>query len=158
MRRTVASLVAAALLAASFAWKAVGFSRTPEAGSIDDGAVIALLADRGLAVAYSDPKSAPVWIVGTRGACRVRVASIAPEGWARALIDQLAAGDRLAYAFDGRFYDEQPVMRTRLDNYRRRLLRYLGVAVAPLELRAVAVSPGCPADVIRAEDAARLSG
>ena len=42
------------------------------------------------------------------------------------IVAEQTEGEHLMYAFDGRLYAQQPVMRTMLENYRRRLVRYFG--------------------------------
>lgn len=157
MRLSAASLAFVALLAASLAGKAVAMMPRTTAAADETEAVTSLLRERGLAVSLPDGTGAPAWIIGSHGACRVRVADVPPAGWARRIIAEQAEGETLRYAFGGRFYDEQPVLRTRLENYRRRLFRYVGLPVAALEIRAVTISHDCPAGTIAPEDAARLS-
>lgn len=157
MRVTTASLLLAALFGLSLAGKTLGLTR-PASSDADQGAdIVSFLEERGLTVHPPDLRTAPVWIVGTRGECRVRVADVAPEGWSQAIVSEQTAGERLAYAFAGRFHAEQPVTSTRLENYRRRLIRYLGFRAPELRLRAVAASPDCPSDILRPQDASRLS-
>ncbi|MBS3649409.1 hypothetical protein KEU06_12400 [Pseudaminobacter sp. 19-2017] len=157
MRPTTASLALAALLGLSLAGKSVGLTQSGLADPNSESDIVAFLEERGFAVLPPDRETAPVWIVGVLGACRIRVADVAPEGWARAIIAEQTAGERLAYVFAGRFLAEQPVISTRMENYHRRLIRYLGFEAPALRLRAVAVSPACPPDIMRSQDAERLS-
>ena len=157
MRLATASLALAALLGLSLAGKSLGLTRAAAPHPDQGTDIVAFLEERGFAVHAADLETAPVWIVGTRGACRIRVADVAPEGWSRAIIAEQTAGERLAYAFAGRFHAEQPVTGTRLENYRRRLIRYLGFRAPELRLRAVAISSACPPGIMRPQDAPRLS-
>jgi len=147
----------AALLLASLAGKVAGLGVAKEVPPDEVTPAVAFIKGRGLELQPSDPMSSPFWIVGTRGECRARVTIVPPEGWARAIIAEQTAGDRLAYAFDGRIFDQQPVARTMIENYRRRLIRYLGYSEPSLEVRAIALSPNCPSDLLRPEDARLLS-
>jgi hypothetical protein len=157
MRLPLVSLALGFLLCVSLAGKVASLARTPGTSSDEGAAAVALLKARGLAVQPFNPVGAPAWIVGTRDDCRVRIAEVAPEGWSRAIVAQQATGERLLYAFDGRFYDQQPVTSTWLENYRRRLARYAGFDVPALRLFAVTAAPACPADIVRPEDAVALT-
>lgn len=151
------SLALLALLIFSLAGKSLNFAPGGDVGGDDGPSIAAYLESRGLSVQQPHPEGAPVWIVGTRGDCRVRVADVAPEGWSRAIVAEQTADEDLAYAFDGTFFDEQPVLWTQLEKYRRRLVRYAGFHEPQLSIRAVAVAPSCPSDIVRADDAALLS-
>ncbi len=157
MRLSAASLALGLLLCVTLAGKVASLARTPDIASDEGAAAVALMKARGLAVQPFNPLGAPAWIVGTNGDCRLRVAEVAPEGWSRAIVAQQATGERLLYAFDGRFYDQQPVTNTWMENYRRRLARYVGFDVPALRLFAVTVAPACPSDIVRPEDAAALT-
>lgn len=157
MRGMALSAALAALLVASLAGKGVTSSRGQMPEAAEANPAIALLGERGLAVSLPPPNTAPAWITGNLGACLVRIADIAPQGWSRAIVQEQATGGSLSFAFAGRFYDDQPVMRTRLEDYRRRLLRYFGIRAGNTVVRAVTVSAGCPDGIIRAEDAIDLS-
>lgn len=157
MPRTTASLVFLLLIAGSLTAKTAVFVAQSAAKSEVTDNVSTFLTARGFLLSHAPPRSAPAWIIGTRGACRVRIADVAAEGWTRTIAAEQATDDRLLFAFDGRFYAKQPVWRTRLEKYRRRLLRYFGVSQPPLAVRVLTVSKGCPADTIRPTDAALLS-
>jgi hypothetical protein len=157
MRLATASLALATLLSLSLAGKSIGLTQSGLADPDSESDIVAFLEERGFAVLPPDRETAPVWIVGVLGACRIRVADVAPEGWTRGIIAEQTAGEHIAYAFSGRFHTEQPVTSTRMENYRRRLIRYLGFEVPAVRLRAVAVSPACPPDIMRPQDAAHLS-
>jgi hypothetical protein len=156
MHLSTASIAFAVLLAASLAGKAVGLKETNRAGSDDDRAV-AYLEERGLTLNSADPHAASMWTVATRGACRVRFAIVAPQGWSQTIVAEQTVGEHLMYAFDGQFYAQQPTIRTRLENYRRRLVRYFGYPAPDLQIRAIAVSPACPDELFGSEAALQLS-
>ena len=156
MRRSIASLAFAALLAASLDSKGFGLKEISGAGP-DDARAVSYLEERGLTINSADRHAASIWIVATRGACRVRITAVSPEGWSRTIVAEQTEGEHLMYAFDGRLYAQQPVMRTMLENYRRRLVRYFGYRATNLEIRAIAVSPNCPPDLLNSQAALRLS-
>lgn len=157
MRRTTANILLVLLLAASLGAKLAALDSQSAADAAETGDISTFLATRGFALSHAPPKSAPAWIIGTRGGCRVRIADVAAEGWTSAIAARQAAGERLLYAFDGRFHSEQPVWRTRLEKYRRRLLRYFGLREPPLAVRVLTVSDGCPPGTLRPTDAELLS-
>ncbi|MFA6154827.1 hypothetical protein [Mesorhizobium sp.] len=148
MRPADASLVLGLLLCVTLAGKAATLARTPGAAADDGMAAVAFLKTRGLVIQPFDPTGAPAWVVGTRDECTVRIGEVAPEGWSRAIVAQQTVGERLLYAFDGRFYNQQPVTRTWTENYRRRLARYLGFDMPTLRVFAIAAAPACPADLV----------
>ena len=156
MRLSTASLALAVLLAASLAGKVFGLKEASRPGYDDDRAV-AYLAERGLTVNSTDHHVASIWTVATRGACRVRITTAPPEGWLQTIVAEQTVGEHLMYAFDGRFYSQQPVIRTKLENYRRRLVRYFGYRAPDLPIRAIAISSACPPELFGLEDALRLS-
>jgi hypothetical protein len=157
MRRWAVSFALAGLLATSLAGKSLGLSSVNDTERDSGAAAVAFLKTHGLDMAPLDYSSAPVWVIGARGGCVVRIAEVAPEGWARSIVAEQTVGYRLVYAFNGHFYDEQPVMRTKIENYRRRLVRYAGFQTPSLQLLAIAVSSTCPSDILRPEDAVLLS-
>lgn len=158
MRRSTASIAFGVLMLASLAAKSSILAPLnvvePE---IQSDAIVRLLNERGFAVTFSEAGVYPAWTLGERGTCRIGIAEVSPQGWYRAVIGEQAGGQRLNYAFAGQFYDEQPVARTKIEDYRRRLLRYFRPATPPTRVRAVVIAPACPDDVIRAEDAELLS-
>jgi len=156
MRLSTASIAFAVLLAASLASKGFGLKQSNRAGPDDDSAV-AYLEERGLILNSVDRNDASIWRVATRGACRVRFATVPPEGWLQTIVADQTVGEHLMYAFDGRFYAQQPVIRTKLEEYRRRLVRYFGYPAPDLQIRAIAVSSACPAELFGSKAALRLS-
>lgn len=158
MRRSTASLAFVLLLGVSLSAKGLGFERADEAARQDAAApAIALLEQRGFAVEVPDRKADPVWVVGRRGACQLRVAEVSPQGWHRTAVAEQAAGQWLRFAFDGQLHRDQPVLRTKAEDYRRRLLRYLGLPAPAPAVRAVVLGPGCPEDTIGPQEADFLS-
>src|SRR5689334_559149 len=119
MPRILLSLVAAFVLAVSLSAKVHAFRTAEEAPEADGGPdIAAFLSERGFSVVRAAPNTAPEWLTGTMGACRVRIADVSPQGWYRSIISEEAAKQRVAYSFEGTLYDDQPVFRTRLADYR----------------------------------------
>jgi hypothetical protein len=157
MRSILLSSALAAVLAASMAGKLASLSRPEAALPVAGNTTVAFLQARGFVIDAIDSTAGPAWVAVSRGACRVRVADVSPQGWSRDIVAAQAKGGRLLYAFDGSFYADQPVLRTRLRDYWRRLRYYLGLPAAPLVLRAIIVAPECPEGTIRPQDALTLS-
>lgn len=157
MRSILLSSALAAVLAASLAGKFASLSRPGTAEPASSDTATAFLQARGFTIDAIESTAGPAWVTAIRGECRVRVAEVSPQGWWRDAVAAQAKGDRLLYAFDGAFYADQPVPRTRLREYLRRLRYYLGFPASPLILRAVILSPECPDETIRPQDAAALS-
>lgn len=146
------------LLSASLGIKGLaGAGATDAAAPADSAAASEFLKARGLTVGMAAAATAPAWVHGTRGECHVAIADVSPQGWFRDIVAEQATGQRLRYAYDGQFYDDQPVFRTKIDDYRRRFLRYFGLAAPARPVRAVIVSPACPEETVRTSDAAALS-
>jgi hypothetical protein len=157
MRSALLSAGLAAMLVASLAGKAGNLAQSAPAQTVSDEGVSAFLEARGFAVEIMADEAVSAWIVAIRGKCEVRVADVSPQGWSRDVIAAQAQGGKLLYAFDGVFYADQPVLRTVLGEYRRRLRHYLRLPAKPFVVRAVMLSPGCKDMAIRAEDAPALS-
>jgi hypothetical protein len=87
----------------------------------------------------------PARMAGTSGACHVLIANVAPQGWHQDLLRQFAPADtRIFFVFEGREYDRQPVLQTRLSFYWNRMARRLGMAAPAMPLvYGVLASPGC---------------
>jgi len=158
MRLARTSLVLLLLLVASLGAKGLAY-RAADPALVPAAALdpATFLAQRGFAVSPPVPDTAPQWITGMRGDCRVRIADVWPQGWAQSIVRDEGAGQRVLYAFAGRLYDEQPVLMTSLVHYRQRLLRYLLVDSPAPAVRAILVSPACPPATIVPADAGRLS-
>jgi hypothetical protein len=66
-------------------------------------------------------------LFAAKGQCHLFVAILSPHGWHRHVIRQIApVGSDLRFVFDGALYPDQPLLRTRLDHYWGRVLRYAG--------------------------------
>lgn len=157
MRAVIASFGLAGLLLASVAGKIAMLTSTAAQERAKGADVAVWLKSHGFEVQPVIVDSTPVWIVGLKGNCRIRLVDVAPEGWSQSIIDQQTSHDQLSYVFDGRFYAQQPVVRTRLANYKRRLARYAGIERPQLRVLAMAVSAECPPDMIGPQDAIYLS-
>ncbi len=158
MRLMTASIAFPMLLAASLGGKGLSLKQTNSPPPGDDG-VISYLEERGLTVHSTDARSTTIWTSATSGACQVRFTTVAPEGWSQTIVAEQTKGtdDHLTYAYDGRFYAQQPVLRTRFENYRRRVVRYFGFVEPDLQIRAIAVSSACPPKLFGPDAAQRLS-
>ena len=158
MRRTTASLALALVLGVSLSAKGVGLERAEGVARQDTTRfLIALLENRGFAAEVVDPKADPAWVLGRRGSCTVRIAGVSPQGWHRTAIAEQATGRWLRFAFGGQLYRDQPVLQTKVEDYRRRFLRYLGLPAPAPAVRAVVLGPACPQGTIGPEEADLLS-
>jgi hypothetical protein len=150
---SVALLTLLLVLSLSFKVLAFGVTHRSERPSI-----ATYLKAEGMAVTLPAPDVMPGWIVGTLGACEVRMVEINPQGWSRDFISVDVGGQKVKFWFDGRRYDQQPVSETSFVDYRNRLLRYFGVPAPPPVVLAVIVSPACPAGLFGDRAAATLTG
>lgn len=158
MRLVPASLILGLVLALSLGAKGIAHRTADEViPASNPGNLVSFLMKKGLSVTIADPNTAPVWVSGVRGDCRIRIADVWPQGWARSIVSAEGVGQQLRYAFAGGFYDEQPILLTNYLEYRQRLLRYFGLYAPPPAVRAILISPHCPAGIIGAQDAAALS-
>ena len=123
----------------------------------DESSIVHFLNRRGFAVTVGEPESAPSWISGVRGTCIVRIATVSPQGWHRAVVAQAAAGQLLAYAYAGQIYNEQPALRTTWDHYVRRLRGHFRMQARLSPVRAVIIAPGCTASSLSPSDLKTLS-
>lgn len=157
MRAMLLSAGLVAVLVASLAGKAGNLIQSPPAQTEGQETLLAVLRARGFTIEAVESASNPPWIVATKGNCAMRVATVSPQGWSSDVVAVQADGGRLLYAFDGVFYDDQPVLRTSIAEYRRRLEYYLGLPAGPSVVRALILSPQCPDTTLGAQDAAALS-
>ncbi|MCO6049145.1 hypothetical protein NGM99_05000 [Mesorhizobium sp. RP14(2022)] len=158
MPRALPSLIAAFVLAVSLSAKVHAFRSAEKAPDTNGGPdIAAFLSERGFSVAHAAPNTAPEWVTGTMGSCKVRIADVSPQGWYRSIISEERAKQRVAYSFEGTLYEDQPVLRTRLADYRARLLNYLSMMATPALVRAILVNPDCSTQQFRLEDASSLS-
>jgi hypothetical protein len=156
-RLLLPSLAFGLLLALSLgfkAWGSIGESASaPDRGRAE---VAAFLEQRGFSVSPQDPADT-LWISASSGNCRVQVADVSPQGWQRAAATERAAGQRLSYVYAGKTYSEQPVLLTTLDSYWQRIKRYLHLPSSAYPVRAVIVSPACPAKMLNSDEFSPLS-
>jgi hypothetical protein len=83
-------------------------------------------------------------IAAHSGECRILVAVLSPQGWHRDIIKKLAPdGSEVFFFYDGKVYDDQPVTRTRFDDYWTRFLRYAGTDSQQPPILGIAQSPEC---------------
>lgn len=133
----------------------VKISEGPSGGApleIDD-----VLAARSFQVSRYVPDNDLTWISGINDDCRLMVAAVAPQGWHRALVAQMAQQKQVFYVFDGQVYSEQPIVRTRAYHYWRKLARYFGLTPRERPVLAVLSTPSCQ-DVPLAQLAAFSAG
>jgi hypothetical protein len=155
MHRLLYSLAFALLLGLSLAIKFSGSVEAYSSGMHEnDGEIATFLTAQGFAIRQGESGASTT---GTRGGCQVQVTDVSPQGWHRSVIAQSAAGQKLVYAFAGNIYPEQPVLRTTLDHYVWRLKRYFRMRPPPHAVRAIIISPGCPADIVNEAKLQELS-
>ncbi|BCH30089.1 hypothetical protein MesoLjLc_20190 [Mesorhizobium sp. L-8-10] len=158
MRRLALSVALGLLLAASLAIKVYG--RAALAGSADDVGdqdIVALLQKHGFQTWRAATDTDPVWVHGTRNGCQIDIAGVSPQGWHRAIVDWHAAGKRLQYSAMGELRDQQPMLKPMMVHYLARLQRYAGIGAPEVKIRAIVITPGCPADVVPPAELAALS-
>ncbi|ANY78235.1 hypothetical protein BB934_08310 [Microvirga ossetica] len=134
------------LLAATVFLKLPGLTLlTPAAPEVPvfPGGVTELLEQRGFEVRRITPAEDLAWVYGTAEGCQVRVTEVAPQGWQRSLLAQLAGEQRLVFLFGGETYSEQPVLKTRADFYWGKLNRYFGRSVPGRPVLAAIVTSAC---------------
>ena len=78
------------------------------------------------------------------GECRMLIVLASPQGWKQDVVRQLATPeDQTFFVYNGGRYREQPVWRTLIDYYWRKLYHYVGVKLPPSPLLSIAASPAC---------------
>lgn len=102
-----------------------------------------LLELRGFKASQFTPENDMAWVMGAAGDCDIRIAEVALQGWQQSLIEQIAAGHQLLYAFGGEVYSRQPILKTRTHYYWHKLLRYLGMKSVASPILAVIAAPTC---------------
>lgn len=111
------------------------------------GRVSAFLEDNGFKADRSISDEDMFLVSATMGECRLLVALASPQGWHRHIIRRLAPrGGRVLFYYDGRSYEDQPVLLTRIYDYWSRFLRFLGANPTPRPVYGVVASPDCPMD------------
>jgi hypothetical protein len=140
----IVSLAFGAVLVASVGLKIPGLMRVSEGETheILPGIAKVLEAHR-FQVSQYQPDNDLAWVTGANDGCNLRVTAVAPQGWHRALVAQMASGSRLYYVFDGAIYQEQPILRTRAYHYWRKFARYFGLEPQERSVLAVLMSPSC---------------
>ena len=128
----------------------------PIATDLSGSDIATFLAREGYLVSR-EPNSGVTWIDGMKASCTVRVADVSPDGWFQAIVKEQTKGERLKFAFDGAFYDDQPTIRTKVSNYKARVLKYFSINSAPVLVRAVSTSDKCSGDVFSQNFALGLS-
>lgn len=104
-----------------------------------------------------EPNPVIAWTIGQKGACKIRVGDVTPDGWFQAIVKEQTRGETLKFAFNGTFYDSQPTFETRMAKYKARVLKYLSIDAAPVLIRAVSTTTGCAEDVFSVQFARGLS-
>ena len=105
--------------------------------------VAALLSRYGFGVSRHPPDSALPWVAGAIGHCSVQIFEVSHQGWEQSLITQVSAGKNVFYAFGGDIYSEQPIMKTRVYFYWRRLKRALRLPAANHPVLAIIATQTC---------------
>ncbi len=131
-------LVVTVALKVSVMGAPIGKPHDPEAG------VAAFLKEHGFESIVHPGEDDPRVFQATRADCRVLTSIVAPRGWHRDVIRQLAEDhDRLFYVFRGSIYPEQPVFLTWTDHYWTRIKRSFGLRASESPAVAVILSSGC---------------
>jgi hypothetical protein len=146
--RPVLGVGSSLVLAASLFIKFLGltgpiYSHAAEAAPVFPRGVTNLLEQQSFLVSQEVPEDDLPWVVGTAGACQVRVTEVAPQGWQQGLLTALARDQHLVYLFDGASYLEQPMMRTQANFYWTRLNRYFGRKAPSRPVLAVISTSAC---------------
>ena len=86
----------------------------------------------------------PVLQPAVRAGCRLAVAEVSPLGWERDALSQIVKPDqRLAFAFQGTVYGEQPVWRTSFQHHLNLALGYVGLPRGDEAVYAVIAGRSC---------------
>lgn len=140
----IVSIAFGVVLVASIGLKVPGLMKVSDGETHDVlPGVAKALEENGFQVSQYRPDNDLAWVVGANDGCSLRVTAVAPQGWHRALVAQMANGSRLYYFFDGAVYREQPILRTRAYHYWRKFARYLGIEPQERSVLAVLMSPSC---------------
>jgi hypothetical protein len=157
MKPSAASLVFAALVAASLSGKLLANRMEPAPdAALFDASVAGLLREGGFAVALESHGFA-ILERGRRPGCTILAGDYDPHGTFDETFRQLAAPvGPLRFAWRGRSFDAAPKLRPLLDFYVRRELRRIGMAPGRTPIVAYAASPGCDAGDLAWERVAYL--
>ena len=109
--------------------------------------VAALLERKGFDVVQNAADVDLFSLSATKGQCHLFVAVLSPHGWHRHVIRQIVSADSdVRFVFDGALYSDQPLVRTRLDHYWGRFLRYAGFERPERPVLGIAGTPECGLD------------
>jgi hypothetical protein len=136
------------VLVLSLSLKIVGdtSAQTTEVNDVQSS-VADLLEHQGFEVTHDTPDVDLFPLAGVRGQCSLLVAVISPLGWHRDVIRKSAPpGSTTIFVFDGTSYRDQPVLRTRVDYYWTRFLRYAGFNHPVRPVLGIVGSPECELD------------
>lgn len=158
------SALAAGLLVASLGMKlAVGGVAPPgveaqlAADDRSEAKLTAFLQRQGFGVRRETAQAAFPVLLAEAGDCQLLAALVAPQGWHRDLIRQLAGQDRRSFfVFDGVVHAEQPVWRGWAEHYRSVLNRYAGRSLGARPVVAVVALPACDLPAAMWQDFARM--
>jgi hypothetical protein len=145
MSRRTASFLVGLLLVVSLAIKAPGSLTAREIPNVNIAAhVIDFLKSNGFETEPLDSDLDMFSIAAHSGSCHILVAMLSPQGWHREVIKKLAPQDSNVFFFyNGKVYDDQPVLQTRFDDYWTRLVRSAGGNASQSPLFGIAQSPKC---------------
>jgi hypothetical protein len=142
--RPAPSIIFGLVLVVSVSLKLPGLAKIAVgADNVIPREIAAVLERHDFHVIQEAPDEDLAWVSGTAGACHVRVVRVAPMGWHRSLVTQLATGNQLFYAFGGEIYSQQPIVRTRAYFYWSKLNLYFGLSRRHPPVLALIVAPGC---------------
>lgn len=119
--------------------------------------IVALFEHNNFAVQFAPPNTDPVWVTGTRGACRIQIANVSPQGWHRNIVDWASKDRTLIYAAGGTLQPKQPLLGPMTHHYLNRLKRYAGIGAPAVRVRAILLESGCEPNPIPAAELSALS-
>lgn len=145
MSRRTASFLLGFLLLFSLAIKAPGSLTAREAPTVNVAdRVTNFLKSNGFETEPHNSDLDMFSITAQSGSCQILVSVLSPQGWHSEVVKKLAPQDSNVFFFyDGEVYADQPVLRTRFDDYWNRLLRSAGGNASQPPLFGIAESPGC---------------
>jgi hypothetical protein len=104
------------------------------------------LEEDGFTLAEQGWLESPVW-VASKDDCRIVVTTVSPLGWHQSAMAAHKGQQALGYVYDGRIYQDQPVLLTRLGYYWHKLANHFYSTAQP-PVFAVVTSRGCAAQSI----------
>lgn len=135
------------LLVASLGLKVRGIERDEPPGPPASAlALVSALSGDGFVLGDGGGLEGYSWLA-TRGDCHIEVTMVSPLGWHQAAMATRAAGQTLAYVYEGHLYDEQPILLSKLGYYWHKFTNYFYPATQP-PVFGVVTSPGCAAQSI----------